>query len=99
MTPSSLFLVIFHCEKESQNERLGELAMSVLTTDPDIGKLYEVYSDNTSFDYLYGKVVFVLAKVALHDSRTWYRVLYGEDVITIFRPVHFAELTEEDEEP
>lgn len=73
--------------------------MSVLTTDPDIGKLYEVYSDNTSFDYLYGKVVFVLAKADPLGPRTWYRVLYGEDVITINRPVHFTELTEEDEEP
>jgi len=73
--------------------------MSVLTTDPDIGKLYEVYSDNTSFDYLYGKVVFVLAKADPRTPRTWYRVLYGEDVITINCLVHFAELTEEDEEP
>lgn len=73
--------------------------MSVLTINPDIGKLYEVCNNRTSIAYMSGKVVFVLAKVALHDSRTWYRVLYGEDVITINCLVHFAELTEEDEEP
>lgn len=88
-------MVILHYERVSQNERFGELAMSVLTIDPDIGKLYEVYSDHSRFDYLYGKVVFVLAKSSPLSHRPWYRIIHGETVITIFCTLHFAELTPE----